>query len=739
MAKTKTKTDTLDAAAEAPPRRIDEAIGLALLCLFLLLLAALLSYSPDDLSFNVAASRDEVANVVGLAGSYGAGLVMDGLGYAGFLLPVALLVAAINRLRGRRLTWRQGAGHTGAFVILLLAIATLLDMGLHGHGSDPLWRPGGVAGDLTTRGMTLIFGSLGGYLVVGTGALLASMAVTRLSVLWMFGAMWRSSAGAAERVRERAAERRARLDRVATLTRKMEEKSRRPKPLLIEGPAPEPEAADATQEVLLLQGGDDYQLPPLSLLADPPVTARRLSEREILVNSEILERKLLDFGVSGEVTEVHPGPVITMYEFQPAPGVKVSKIANLADDLAMALRALSIRIVAPIPGKGAVGIEVPNIEREGVYLRQILASEVWDTRKFQLPIALGKDIFGNPVVSDLARMPHLLVAGATGSGKSVCINSIIASILFRARPDQVKLLMVDPKMLELLVYEGIPHLITPVVTDPKKASVALGWAVKEMERRYTLLSAYGVRNIVGFNKMVAKMDKEGTLAPPADGAGEEGSRLAPLPYIVVLIDELADLMLVASREVEVSIARLAQMARAAGIHLIVATQRPSVDVLTGVIKANFPARIAFQVSSKTDSRTIIDANGAETLLGQGDMLFLPPGVGKVQRVHGTFLSDQEIKELATFIRKQATAHYDLTVTVATREEDGDPPVDEADELYDEAVRFAVEKGKVSVSLVQRRFRIGYNRAARIVEWMERDGIVAPADGAKPRDVIVDTQ
>jgi len=738
MAKIKTKTDTPDAAAQARPRRIDEAIGLALLCLFLLLLAALLSYSPDDLSFNVAASRDEVANVVGLAGSYSAGLVMDWLGYAGFLLPLALLVAAINRLRGRRLSWRQGAGHTGAFVVLLLAIATLLDMGLHGHGSDPLWRPGGVAGDLTARGVTLVFGLLGGYLVVGTGAILASMVVTRLSVLWMFGALWRSSATTAERLREQAAERRARFDRVATLTRKIDEKNRRPKPRLIEAATAELEVGEASQEVLLLEGGDDYQLPPLTLLADPPPAVRHLSEREILVNSEILEHKLLDFGVSGEVTEVHPGPVITMYEFQPAPGVKVSKIANLADDLAMALRALSIRIVAPIPGKGAVGIEVPNIEREGVYLRQILASEVWDTRKFQLPIALGKDIFGNPVVSDLARMPHLLVAGATGSGKSVCINSIIASILFRARPDQVKLLMVDPKMLELLVYEGIPHLITPVVTDPKKASVALGWAVKEMERRYTLLSAYGVRNIVGFNKMVTKMEKEG-VTPPPDGEGADGVRLAPLPYIVVLIDELADLMLVASREVEVSIARLAQMARAAGIHLIVATQRPSVDVLTGVIKANFPARIAFQVSSKTDSRTIIDANGAEALLGQGDMLFLPPGVGKVQRVHGTFLGDGEIKEVANFIRKQARADYDLTVTVAEREAEGDEEEAIADELYDEAVRFAVERGKVSVSLVQRRFRVGYNRAARIVEWMERDGIVAPADGVKPREVIVDKQ
>ncbi|RMF78262.1 MAG: DNA translocase FtsK [Nitrospirae bacterium] len=556
------------------------------------------------------------------------------------------------------------------------------------------------------------------------------MVVARLSLVGLAAAAWRAGRATAEAAAARLAERRARRERTLTLTRKIEERSQRTPPRLGELPPPEPEPQPA-QDVLPLAGGDDYQLPPLTLLEEGKGAGRRLTEREILANSEILERKLLDFGVSGEVTEVHPGPVITMYEFKPAPGIKVSKIANLADDLAMALRAVSIRIVAPIPGKGAVGIEVPNAEREGVYLRQVLASDAWDTRRYQLPIALGKDIFGNPVVSDLARMPHLLVAGATGSGKSVCINSIIASLLFRARPDEVKLLMVDPKMLELLVYEGIPHLITPVVTDPKKAAVALNWAVKEMERRYTLLSAYGVRNLPSFNRMVAKMEREGTLPEPAEGEPP----LRPLPYMVVIIDELADLMLVASRDVEVAIARLAQMARAAGIHLVVATQRPSVDVLTGVIKANFPARIAFQVSSKTDSRTIIDANGAEALLGMGDMLFLPPGVGKVQRVHGTFLSDAEIKALADFVRSQQRAEYDLTVTVAEAEEEGGGGEPERDEVYEAAVAFAREQGRISVSLVQRKFRIGYNRAARVVEQMERDGIVGPADGAKPREVI----
>ena len=725
MAKVKKLTEETPARS----RRLDEAVAILLLGLFLLLLAALLSYSPTDPTFGVSAPPGRVGNVVGIVGAYTAGVVMEWLGGAGFLLPVGLLVAAMNRLRGHRLRGRHAAAYVAASLAFLLAVATLVHMGVAG-ATHP--QPAGLIGEMGGRGLNFAFGSLGGYVVASMVALLSLMVVSHLSLVGLAAAGWREVRSLTEMAQERQAERRARCERVASLTRKIEEKEARTPPRLAELP-PTEEEAEAAQDVLDLTGGDDYQLPPLTLLADRPASTRKLSEREILVNSEILERKLLDFGVSGEVTEVHPGPVITMYEFKPAPGVKVSKIANLADDLAMALRAISIRIVAPIPGKGAVGIELPNVERDGVFLRQVIASDVWDTRKQQLPIALGKDIFGNPVVSDLARMPHLLVAGATGSGKSVCINSIIASILFRARPNEVKLLMVDPKMLELLVYEGIPHLITPVVTDPKKAAVALNWAVKEMERRYTLLSAYGVRNLPGFNRMVAKMEREGTLPEPEEGEPP----LAQLPYMVVIIDELADLMMVASRDVEVSIARLAQMARAAGIHLVVATQRPSVDVLTGVIKANFPARIAFQVSSKTDSRTIIDGNGAEALLGMGDMLFLPPGVGKVQRVHGTFLSDDEIKELASFVRKQQPADYDLTVTVADHDdEDEAAVVKERDEVYDEAVAFALEQGKISVSLVQRKLRIGYNRAARVVEQMERDGIVGPADGAKPREVIV---
>jgi len=715
------------AAASGPPRRLDEAVAILFLGLFLLLLAALLSYSPTDPAFGVAAP-ERVGNVVGMVGAYTAGAVMEWLGGAGYLLPVGLLVAAMNRLRGHHLHGRRAAAHATASLALLLAVAALLHMGISGEGQP---QPAGLVGEMGGRAITVAFGPLGGYVVALTVAVLALMVVSRLSLVGLLATGWRDGRALAAVAKERLVERRVRRERVASLTRKIEEREARTPPRLAELADLEVEVLPA-QEVLELSGGDDYQLPPLTLLADRPVSTRKLSEREILANSEILEHKLLDFGVSGEVTEVHPGPVITMYEFKPAAGVKVSKIANLADDLAMALRAVSIRIVAPIPGKGAVGIEVPNVERDGVFLRQVIGAEEWDTRKHQIPIALGKDIFGNPVVSDLARMPHLLVAGATGSGKSVCINSIIASILFRARPNEVKLLMVDPKMLELLVYEGIPHLITPVVTDPKKAAVALNWAVKEMERRYTLLSAYGVRNLPGFNRMVAKMEHDNTLPEPVEGEPP----LAPLPYMVVIIDELADLMMVASRDVEVSIARLAQMARAAGIPLVVATQRPSVDVLTGVIKANFPARIAFQVSSKTDSRTIIDANGAEALLGNGDMLFLPPGVGKVQRVHGTFLSDEEIKELAAFIRKQQAANYDLTVTLADHDDDDEAAEEKVrDEVYAEAVAFAREQGKISVSLVQRHLRIGYNRAARVVEQMEQDGIVGPADGAKPREVI----
>ncbi|TNF29168.1 MAG: hypothetical protein EP329_16335 [Deltaproteobacteria bacterium] len=504
-----------------------------------------------------------------------------------------------------------------------------------------------------------------------------------------------------------------------------------------------------------------YVMPGLSLLDyRPPETTAY--DRELLrKNAQILESKLLDYRVKGKVVEIHPGPVITMYEFKPAPGVKISTIANLSDDLAMALSALRIRIVAPIPGKDVVGIEVPNKSREIVWLKEILSDTTYTKARSHLTLGLGKDIVGNPAVMNLAKAPHLLVAGATGSGKSVAINSFIVSMLYKASPDDVRLIMVDPKMLELSIYEGIPHLLLPVVTDPKQAAVALRWAVKEMERRYQLMADMGVRNLANYNTKVeslkadptqrlperlrlAKLKREakGEADPPGIVLDTDGKEIEHLPLIVVIIDELADLMMVASKEVEHSIARLAQMARASGIHLILATQRPSVDVITGLIKANFPTRISFQVASKVDSRTILDRGGAENLLGMGDMLYLPPGTSAVQRVHGAYISEDEVHRLVSHLKEQGQPDYDMGILTHEDEDGaGDGPAregDEYDDLYDRAVRIVAETRNASISFLQRKLKIGYNRSARIIEKMEEEGIVGPSDGtSRPREVFIE--
>ena len=463
---------------------------------------------------------------------------------------------------------------------------------------------------------------------------------------------------------------------------------------------------------------DDFVLPSLELLDENPHAETGLDQEHYYRVSNILVEKLQAFGVQGEVVGISPGPVVTTYEFSPAPGVKISRVVSLADDLAMVLKVDRVRVVGSIPGKVAIGIEIPNPVRSTVYLRDILLADEYQSARSKLILALGFDVVGRPVVANLARMPHLLIAGATGAGKSVAINAFIASILFRARPDEVRLLMIDPKRIELSVYDDIPHLLHPVVVEAKMASRALLWAVREMERRYRLLEERRVKSFISYN----------------DVADE------PLPYIVIIVDELADLMMVASKDVETSIARLAQMARAAGMHIILATQRPSVDVLTGLIKANFPTRISFKVSSKVDSRTILDGSGAEHLLGMGDMLFLPPGAAKLQRIHGAFISEQETERLVDYLKSQGLAEYDESVLQDMEEEpeQAAPPVeDEAyDEKYDEAVAVVTETGVASISMVQRRLRVGYNRAARMIELMEREGIVGPADGSRPREVLV---
>jgi S-DNA-T family DNA segregation ATPase FtsK/SpoIIIE len=471
----------------------------------------------------------------------------------------------------------------------------------------------------------------------------------------------------------------------------------------------------------------DYTLPPAALL-DAAKTERKIDERELMDGARLLEEKCREFAVEGSVVQIHPGPVVTTFEFKPDAGVKYSKITGLAEDLCLAMQAESV-LIDRIPGKSTVGIQIPNHTREQISLRELLESEAYRRSHSKLTLALGKTIHGEPYMADLATMPHLLIAGSTGAGKSVSMNGMLTSILYRATPDDVRLIMIDPKRLELGMYEDIPHLMTPVVVDPKQASNALRWAVREMEERYKTLAAEGVRNIEQYNRNVQAAIAEKRPAP-------EGQEWKPLPFIVVVIDELADLMMVASNEVEESIARLAQMARAVGIHLILATQRPSVDVITGLIKANLPARIAFRVASKIDSRTILDGNGAEQLLGKGDMLFLPPASSRFIRLHGPYISEQESARLASFLRKQGKPIYDESITA--EEKSTAEGIDlEKDDLYDEAARIVVSSGQASISYLQRRLRIGFSRAARLVDMMEMEGLVSPAAGGKPREVLVD--
>ena len=508
-----------------------------------------------------------------------------------------------------------------------------------------------------------------------------------------------------------------------------------PEPKVLESDAMKrrPSAENLAQAQSLPLELEEYQLPSLSLLDYDAPSDRVIDEEVLKRNAQILVEKLAEFKVECSVDAIRPGPVITTYEVRPASGVKISKIGGLADDLAMALQAERIRILAPIPGRDVVGIEIPNGQREVVYLKEILGDGIFQKKaKGKLPLAIGKDVFGQPMVSELGKMPHLLVAGATGSGKSVGINTFIVSLLFNYTPDEVRMIMVDPKMLELSIYDGIPHLLLPVVTDPNRANLALRWAVREMERRYKLLKPAGVRNIDGYNKYVKKVRgrKKNTEGLPE-----------PLPYIVVILDELADLMMVAGKDVESSIARLAQMARAAGIHLVVATQRPSVDVITGLIKANFPSRMSFKVSQKVDSRTILDQLGAERLLGLGDMLFLPPGASHLSRIHGAYVSDEEVQKVVDFIKKQSAPRYDEAMMEALEnaDEEGQGGKDSStdfDPFYDKAVEVVARTRRATISYLQRELGVGYNRSSRIMEQLEREGVVGPQVGTKPREILV---
>ncbi|OLN28051.1 Cell division protein FtsK [Desulfovibrio sp. DV] len=767
-----------------------ELVGLGALFLAAFTCVALYTYSAADPGFNQAVSaRHAVANKAGLVGAYWGGLLAELLGVWGYLVPGLIAWRGLRFLAPRLvLPVRRTAG-----VVLFAAVLLVFLGSPWGELTIGQVRGGGQTGHF-------LFEFLNRYLsIFGAASLLlfGFIAAVQLTFGLTLDNFWRPLAGvvneqfwrAGDTIRAWRANRAAARETDGGAVAAAPKPARAPRlkkpepaapaagpdaveadagpseavdrfldavveqvngpkavikpgakgkendePVLVPTPAPAPvmTAKQAIKAGRAAAASGDMTLPPLDLLSVPPAAELLPADPEICrIQAESLITCLNDFGIQGEVMRVVPGPVVTMFEVKPAPGVKISRIVGLSVDLALSMKALAVRI-DPIPGKDTVGVEIPNAKRQTVYFREILDAEVFRSSSSHLTLAIGKDIQGRPHVADLARMPHLLVAGATGSGKSVCINGILLSILYKATPDQVKLLLVDPKRIELSVYNDLPHLVHPVVTETAMAKSALDWAVAEMDRRYEAMALLGVRNIAGYNEKLEKL---------GDNRDPELAELEPLPYLVIVIDELADLMMTAAKEVEVSIVRLAQLARAGGIHLILATQRPSVDVVTGLIKANFPTRISFQVTSKHDSRTILDAVGAEYLLGRGDMLYKPSG-GKTVRMHGAFVSDEETAAVVEFWKSRAAPSYKLDFSEWQKggEGGGSDFVGEADDtasdaVYPQAVDFVMEQGKASISLIQRRFRIGFNRAARFIEQMERDGLLGPQEGSKPRSVI----
>jgi len=709
-----------------------EIKGIVFLLVAIILGVSLFSYHPSDQVFGIKTGHPGGAyNLFGTVGAHLSGWIFALLGFSSFWLVLVFLMMAYFSFRGR--AFLSPAKSTITVVFLILSFAGIIGLQfpkmMFYRGEEV--RIGGLAGYYISGYMKGFLNYFGAYVLLVAVFIISFMVCTHISFGWLFskvdlwlGVLLRRIGEYLRKKQERKRKRKLRVQRIK------QEKLRPKRTVTIVEPKAELPKKPRQESFSFMNVMGKFKLPPLELLDKAPEDEQGVEiQRESLeMNAKRLERKLADFGVDGEVVEILPGPVITMYEFKPAPGIKISKVAGLSDDLALALRAPSIRIVAPIPGKAAIGIEIPNNQRNLVRLGEILSSNAFKNSTHKLTIALGKDIVGAPVVTDLAKMPHLLVAGATGAGKSVSLNAMINSLLFKASPDMVRFLIIDPKRIELTAYQDIPHLLHPVVTQPKDATKALKWAVAEMERRYVLLSDMGVRNIEAYNRKLLKERK----LPASEGQDE---RPRSLPYIILVIDELADLMMTSSREVEEAITRLAQMARAAGIHLIIATQRPSVDVLTGIIKANFPARISFQVSSKVDSRTILDTVGAENLLGEGDMLFLPPGVGRLMRIHGAFISEEEVKRVTEFLRSQMKPEYDSSILkeVSKQEEDEEDEF-ELDEKYERAVDLVLQTGQASISMIQRKLRVGYNRAARMIEAMERQGIVGPSDGVRPREV-----
>jgi S-DNA-T family DNA segregation ATPase FtsK/SpoIIIE len=732
-----------------------ESKWFALMALALYLLLILVTFDKADPGWFHSTAAAGARNAGGRVGAWLSELLLYVFGVSAYWWVVLLgyiVIAGFRRLDGSRLLDRRSLlVALAGFVLLIAASSGIEALRFYTIKAALPLAPGGMLGAVVSSSFSATFGFIGATLILLTlfaiGASLFT-GISWLTVAEVIGAALETAYEFVLQSWQRRQDRKA--GQIATQEREVivEEDKKRiiedHEPIFIEAPVAEiakSERVTKEKQVPLFQDLPDTPLPPLALLDQPQRDVEAMSAETLEYTSRLIEKKLSDFGVQVKVLAAYPGPVITRYEIEPAVGVKGSQIMSLVKDLARALSVVSIRVVETIPGKSCMGLEIPNPKRQIVRLSEILSSEIYHEMHAPLALTLGKDIAGKPVVADLAKMPHLLVAGTTGSGKSVAINAMILSLLYKAEPRQIRLILIDPKMLELSVYQDIPHLLAPVVTDMKQAASALNWCVAEMERRYKLMSWLGVRQLSGYNTKVADAEKLGQpLQDPTTLETGEPQFLAPLPYIVVVIDELADLMMVVGKKVEELIARLAQKARASGIHLILATQRPSVDVITGLIKANIPTRISFQVSSKVDSRTILDQMGAETLLGQGDMLYLRPGTGLPQRLHGAFVADHEVHRVVDYLKKMGQPDYVDSVLDA-----GEPGSElngageaggEADPLYDQAVEIVLRTRRASISLVQRHLRIGYNRAARLIEQMEQAGMVSPMQTNGNREVLV---
>ncbi|WP_116364905.1 DNA translocase FtsK [Parahaliea mediterranea] len=765
-------TETTDTRSFLGPRLREGAfIGVSAVCLYLLL--ALVTYSPRDPGWSATGTGGKIANAGGPTGAWLSDVAFSLVGYAAYLFPLLLAYRAViillERFDARPFDWVTFGIRALGLVLVMMAgtaLAAMNDSGLSGLPQGA----GGILGQAIGDAFTAAFSAIGSRLILLAVFLFGMTIFTDLSWLGLMDRLggWtlqlaRSSYARVTGLIDRTRDRRAREKALEVRKQQIEDHvsaSKKRKPPKIKPLKAKPETSERVEKEKqqpLFDAPVTGELPHLDLLDAVEHDPNKGYSKEALEGlSKLLELKLADFGIKAEVVAVYPGPVITRFEIQPAPGTKVSRISNLAKDLARSLAVISVRVVEVIPGKSVVGIEIPNEDREIVSFREVMSSRAFDQSRSPLTLALGHDISGEPVVADLAKMPHLLVAGTTGSGKSVGVNAMLLSLLYKSSPDDVRLIMVDPKMLELSVYDGIPHLLTPVITDMKDAANGLRWCVAEMERRYKLMAALGVRNLAGYNRKVADAIKAGepiadplwTPDPIYAETDEEQTPpgLEKLPAIVVVIDEFADMMMIVGKKVEELIARIAQKARAAGIHLILATQRPSVDVITGLIKANVPTRIAFQVSSKIDSRTILDQGGAEQLLGHGDMLYLPPGSGLPNRVHGAFVSDEEVHRVVADWKKRGEPAYieDLLdeggstpVTAAELQQAGagGEDDDENDALYDEAVHYVTKSRRASISSVQRKLRIGYNRAARLIEAMEMAGVVSEMGSNGQREVL----